>query len=139
MFWAKRQADERYAIVSDETTERETDIVAPEDAAFEEILAYAKRQREERAAVESVLSEFFKLVEGNWVNSRATREVAKAQVKIEAARTNGAKGGRPKRHPSHTEQKPTGFPLGSESVTQQKAHQTPDTIHQTPIPKTKTV
>lgn len=92
------------------------------------------RTRDERAAVDAVLSEFFQLVDGAWVNGRASREVVKAQTKIEAARTNGAKGGRPKGKAKATEQKPSGLGLGSISETQEKAHQTPDTRHQeTPI------
>lgn len=85
------------------------------------------RSKEERAAVDTVLAEFFQLVDEQWVNGRASREVLKAQTKIEAARTNGAKGGRPKKNPDETDEKPTGFPLGSVSETQPKAHQTPDT------------
>lgn len=88
------------------------------------------RSREERAAVDAVLAEFFHLVNGAWVNGRASREVEKAQTKIEAARTNGAKGGRPKKNPDATEPKPTGLLMGSVLETQPKALQTPDTRHQ---------
>ena len=89
------------------------------------------RTKEERAAVDAVLNEFFTLTDGLWVNGRAEREVAKAQTKIEAARTNGARGGRPKKNPEGTQQKPTGLSVGSVLETQKKALQTPDTRHQT--------
>jgi uncharacterized protein YdaU (DUF1376 family) len=88
------------------------------------------RTREERAAVDAVLQEFFTLQEGVWINKRATQEILKAQGRIQAAQQNGKRGGRPKK----TEEKPTGFVPGSNSETQTKAHQTPDTIHQTEIP-----
>lgn len=91
------------------------------------------RTKEERAAVDAVLAEFFTLEDGQWKNGRTEREIAKAQVKINAARTNGAKGGRPKAHREETQHEPSGFSSGSVSVTQQKAHQTPDTRHQTPV------
>ena len=100
-----------------------TEQPIPEDQAHRVCRA---RSKEERAAVDAVLNEFFTLKDGQWVNGRADRELVKAQAKIEAARTNGAKGGRPKGKAEGTEQKPTGLPLGSVSDTQQKAHQTPD-------------
>lgn len=81
------------------------------------------RTREEREAVDTVLAEFFTLDGGCWVNGRAAREVTKMQAKVKAAQENGKRGGRPKA----TKQEPTGNPPGSESVTQQKAHQSPAT------------
>lgn len=86
------------------------------------------RTREERAAVDTVLAEFFTLADGCWVNGRASREVTKMQAKVKAAQENGKRGGRPRR----TEPEPDGNPPGSESVTQIKAHQSPDTSN-TPI------
>ncbi len=81
------------------------------------------RTREEREAVDTVLAEFFSLEDGCWVNGRATREVTKMQAKVKAAQENGKRGGRPKQ----TKPEPTGNPPGSDSVTQPKAHQSPDT------------
>lgn len=112
----------------------------PSDQAYRVARA---RSRDERAAVESVLAEFFSLIDGVWVHWRAQREIEKAHGKINAARTNGAKGGRPRRNqtpsdnepgrlPEETKQEPTGFSVGLVSETQAKAHQTPDTRHQTP-------
>lgn len=90
------------------------------------------KTKEEKAAVDTVLAEFFDLVDGAWMNGRATREIAKAQTKIEAARANGAKGGRPKANPKPSGEKPTGLADGSDWQTQEEAHQTPDTRHQAP-------
>lgn len=92
------------------------------------------RTREERAAVDAVLAEFFELRDGLLINRRAQREIEKAQTKIAAARANGKRGGRPRANPEHppdgTQEKPTGFSPGSVLLTQPKALQTPDTKHQ---------
>lgn len=88
------------------------------------------RTKEEKQAVDSVLDEFFKLVDGVWINNRAADEVTKAQSKIKAAQENGKRGGRPKTNPRETQEKPGGLFVGSDSETETKAHQTPDTRHQ---------
>ena len=88
------------------------------------------RSPQERSAVDAVLAEFFSLVDGVWRHDRCDAEIAKAQTKIEAARKNGARGGRPKR----TDEKPTGFPLGCDLVTQTKALQSPDPNTNTKTP-----
>lgn len=97
------------------------------------------RTKEEKAAVDVVLAEFFQLVDGLWINKRAEEEIAKAHVKINAAKENGKKGGRPRKakpgSENETQPKPGGFSVGSENETQKKAHQAPDTKHQTPEPK----
>jgi uncharacterized protein YdaU (DUF1376 family) len=90
----------------------------------------------ERAAVDSVLAEFFTLTDGHWLNRRVTEEIDKAHRRIGAAKENGKRGGRPKKERSgsenKTQQKPSGLFVGSENETQQKAHQAPDTIHHIP-------
>jgi len=91
------------------------------------------RTREEKAAVDAVLAEFFTLADGVWRNGRADREIERMRVRVEAARSNGARGGRPKRIPPPTEEEPAGNPVGLDPVTQQKALQTPDPRHQTPV------
>jgi uncharacterized protein YdaU (DUF1376 family) len=77
------------------------------------------RSDEERQAVDAVLEEFFNLVDGVWINGRAEEEIARAQVKINAARENGKKGGRPRKSAAETQQKPTGFSSVSVLETQQ--------------------
>jgi uncharacterized protein YdaU (DUF1376 family) len=61
--------------------------------------------KDERQAVQRVLLEFFTLTEGGWAHERALEVLAEARPKIEAARLNGAKGGRPKGRPKE----PTGL------------------------------
>lgn len=74
----------------------------------------------ERKAVEYVLSKFFKLEADGYHQKRCDEEIEKAKVRIEAARSNGKKGGRPKANPipEQTQNKPTGNPMGLVSVTQ---------------------
>jgi uncharacterized protein YdaU (DUF1376 family) len=87
------------------------------------------RSKDERAAVDTVLNEFFDLSGGLWIKNRCAEEIAKAQAKIDASRLNGKKGGRPKNNPTGTQEEPTGFHLGSENgtqtITQTKALQSP--------------
>lgn len=78
----------------------------------------------DRAATARVLAEFFTPEEGGlYSQGRADEIIAEAQPKIEAARTNGKHGGRPKR----THKKPTGFQTETQDPTQnvdsQKASQ----------------
>jgi uncharacterized protein YdaU (DUF1376 family) len=87
------------------------------------------RTREEKQAVDSVLSDFFELIEGIWINHRAEEEIAKAKTKIKAAQENGKRGGRPRKNQTETQEKPGGLFVGSENETQTKAHQAPDTRH----------
>lgn len=91
------------------------------------------RSRDEKAAVDVVLNEFFTLTDGVWVNKRAEQEIVSAQGRINAAKENGKKGGRPKKEKSgsasETQDKPSGLLLGSVSETQEKAYQSPDTSY----------
>jgi len=80
--------------------------------------------KQEREAVQTVLSEFFVLSDDGWHNKRCDEEIEQANGKAGANRKNGAKGGRPRK--TETEEKPTGFILGSENVTQNNLSQTPD-------------
>jgi uncharacterized protein YdaU (DUF1376 family) len=63
----------------------------------------------DREAVDKVLRKFFDREALGYTQQRADEMIAEAQPKIEAARTNGLKGGRPKTKPSQTEQKPNGL------------------------------
>jgi uncharacterized protein YdaU (DUF1376 family) len=81
----------------------------------------------ERAAVDFVLGEYFYREGDCWMHDRIEREIAKSATKIDAARSNGQKGGRPRKN------KPIGFgennPLGFSKETQSepitKAPQSP--------------
>jgi len=92
------------------------------------IIGRAQNSREKRA-INDVLSEFFLLEKDGWVQKRIQTEISKAAPKIEAARINGLRGGRPPK------QKPSGFPennlVGFQPETQpfdsRKAPQSPIT------------
>lgn len=112
-------------------------------------LARAKTQ-EERDAVDAVLADFFILkvvekpdgfateakTERVWINSRAEEEIAKAQARIKASKSNGLLGGRPPKPKENTLKKPSGLCSGSENETQSNPHQTPNTNLQTPVTNT---
>lgn len=80
----------------------------------------------ERKSVDAVLAEFFLRVGEGWTNDRAADEIAAAQPKIAAARANGRKGGRPKKNPNETQQKPNGFPAETQDEPRAKAPQSPN-------------
>jgi uncharacterized protein YdaU (DUF1376 family) len=63
------------------------------------------RTDDECAAVDSVLGEFFALIEGVWVQSRCDREIAEYQTRADRNREVGRLGGRPvsKRNPEITQ------------------------------------
>lgn len=89
------------------------------------------RSRDEKAAVDAVLAEFFTLIDGAYRNRRADGEVSRMQAKIEAQRANGKRGGRPRKSDyletkGETQGKPTGFDRVNPAETQPKALQTPD-------------
>lgn len=73
------------------------------------------RTKEEKAAVEVVLEEFFELGEDGYHNSRCDRELEAKQAKAEVNRQVGKLGGRPKKTETHTE--PTNNPNGYETET----------------------
>ena len=92
------------------------------------------RSEVEQAAIDKVLARFFRLIDGVWIKNRVEEEIAHAKRRIEAARANGGKGGRPRKQPNpiptQTQEKPSGLLVGSDPLTQSKAHHTPDTNHQ---------
>jgi uncharacterized protein YdaU (DUF1376 family) len=73
------------------------------------------RTKEEKAAVEVVLEEFFELEEDGYHNSRCDRELEAKQAKAEVNRQVGKLGGRPKKTETQTE--PTNNPNGFETET----------------------
>lgn len=113
-----------------------TEAPIPEDQAHRVARA---RSKEEKAAVDAVLSEFFTLAGGVWTNGRCDEEIEKARIRIETAKANGKRGGRPKKNPAETHRKPSGLLAGYENETQQKAHHAPDTtlLTETPLHRTR--
>lgn len=73
----------------------------------------------DRHACDTVLGEFFHLTGAGWEQQRAEEMIAEAQPKIEAARVNGLKGGRP----VGSKKKPTGLISGTEEGDSEKASQ----------------
>jgi uncharacterized protein YdaU (DUF1376 family) len=64
---------------------------------------------EEEAALNSVLHEFFELDDGGlWRQTRCDREIEAMRSKADASRSNGRRGGRPRK----TDEEPTRFPVG---------------------------
>lgn len=121
-----------YALLLDRYYATERGI--PDDERFRVARA---RTISEKVAVDDVLAEFFELKDGLWVHKRVEFEIEKARKRIEAARANGANGGRPRKpdkNPVGSEPKPSGFLLGSVLETQSKALHTPYTKHQEEIP-----
>lgn len=94
----------------------------------------------ERKAVDKILASYFTKEEATrsdgesggfaYFNNRVDSEIAKNQPKIQAARENGRKGGRPRK--TEAQEKPTGFenenPVGSSEKPTAKAPQTPNPI-----------
>lgn len=66
------------------------------------------RTKDDRAAVDRVLGEFFTLTGAGWEQQRAEEMIADALPRIQAARENGKKGGRP-RKPEGNGKEPSGF------------------------------
>lgn len=88
----------------------------------------------ERQAVDSVLAGFFERDGDVWRHDRIDEEISKATPRIEAAKANGSRGGRPKKNPAGNPQgnpagNPTGSadgnPTGSEDKTQRASSPTP--------------
>lgn len=74
--------------------------------------------KDERKAVETVLTEFFTLTDSGWSHSRCEEEIEKAKVAAARSKANGMKGGRP------TKQKPSPNPDETQQVISGLAKQT---------------
>ncbi len=90
------------------------------------------RSKDEIQAVQNILQEFFTLVDGHWVQARCEREIEDARHQAEKNRTNGKKGGRPKR--TETEEKPSGFSVGSQVESEKNLSHKPLANKEPPIP-----
>lgn len=96
----------------------------------------------EKAAVDVVLSELFRLENGIWRKPDIDAQIEDANRRINTARANGAKGGRPKKTASAIDGQPSNIQPGThpvlaalDSQTGCKAHQSPITNHQPPPAK----
>ena len=88
----------------------------------------SRKLRISAEVVKTVLDEFFELTEEGFKNFRADNEIAEYQRFIEKQKSNGSKGGRPKK----SQRKPTANPTQS----QKKPNQEPITINHKPIKET---
>lgn len=102
-----------YTLLLDELYTTELPLPAELDELYRVCRAMNKAEQE---AVRIVADKFFPVeLDGLRHNQRAMRELADAAPAIEAARLNGAKGGRPKKE---TQQKPSGFSNNNQDGTQ---------------------
>lgn len=120
-----------YALLLDEVYSTEE----PLPADVEELCRICRAiTKDERSAVIKVADKFFPIgPDGLRHNERSEEEIALARPKIDAAKKNGKKGGRPpKITQQETQEKPNGFqdknPLGSPQETQSQSspHPHPD-------------
>ena len=81
--------------------------------------------KDERAAVQVVLEEFFCLTDEGWSHSRCDAEIEKGRVLKDRAKSNGMKGGR----------KPKQNPDGTQRVISGLAKQNPDGTQKEPDPE----
>jgi uncharacterized protein YdaU (DUF1376 family) len=107
-----------------------TEAPIPQDLVYRVARA---RTGGEKAAVDRVLAEFFVLSDGHWSQTRASQAVEKYRSLRDTSIANGKLGGRPKSQRNQSDDKPSGFAVGSENKTQTKAHQYPVTSNQTPV------
>jgi len=85
------------------------------------------RDKDEKSAVETVLREFFELLDDGWHNKRCDEEIARYRDKQTKARRSAE--ARWNRDTQHTD----GIADAMRTHSEGNAHQTPDTRHHTPI------
>lgn len=126
-----------YRLLLDEYYAIEQPLPEPIDELY--VICGAMDERD-RAAVRKVASAYFPVgPDGLRHNARADEEIARARPRIEAAKLNGARGGRkpktqwePTGFPDGTQREPSGLPTGNPVETQ-----TGEAFPHTPLPKVK--
>ncbi len=110
-----------------------TEKPLPIDSLYRIAHAHSKA---ERAAVDSVASQFWKKTDAGLVNGRAFEELEHASELVAVAKENGKKGGRPKITQWVSENNPAGSEIETQRVLKNKAIQTPDSSieENTPLP-----
>lgn len=97
------------------------------------------RSKDEVAAVETVLGEFFHLTADGWVNNRCAVEIESYKTKAETNKVVGRLGGRPKKSTKTVaENNPDGFENETQTVSENNPKHKPLTNNQEPIPETHT-
>ena len=81
------------------------------------------RSKDERVALSAVLAEFFRAVDGAYVQDRCDREIARYRRKAEHNREVGKLGGRPRKSETQvvSDGKPTNGKVGSQTETPPKS------------------
>jgi uncharacterized protein YdaU (DUF1376 family) len=125
--------DGAYRRMKDRYFATETPLTNDETALFRTIGA---RSEDEKTAAHAVLSEFFTLTELGWTHKRCDEEIAAYQMKSEANKTNGAKGGRPKKDATEPSNNPMGLVSVSDSEPRLTLTKNQEPIITTPIPPT---
>lgn len=89
--------------------------------------------KDQRAAVEAVLREFFVRSDDGWRQARCDTEIEAYKRRVEHNRRVGAKGGRPRK--TQTQKEPEQNPVGYFREPEQNPPQTPDPrqIHSVPV------
>ncbi|MGF6837026.1 uncharacterized protein YdaU (DUF1376 family) [Paraburkholderia youngii] len=95
------------------------------------------RSDEEKSIVADLLSYKFTKTENGYVHDVCERVIDEYRAKADTARENGKKGGRPKKAEGNQE-KPGGFPVGSESVSTANPEETGSEANQEPITNNQT-
>lgn len=100
------------------------------EAPIPEVDAYRitrARLKDEIAATDAVLREFFKLIDGVYTNKRADEEIGRASAQRDINRETGKRGGRPKKQTERpSEPEPNGNRIGFVSEPNDNPSQTPD-------------
>jgi uncharacterized protein YdaU (DUF1376 family) len=78
--------------------------------------AVARKVRLDLEPVEQILEEFFTKTDDGYINNRATREIAKYQAQARTNREIGARGGRPKKTETVTENNPNQIQIQKKDI-----------------------
>lgn len=93
------------------------------------------RAKDERAALELVLREFFEEIDGRWRQTRCEREIEASREKAERNREVGKRGGRPRKVETQTEPRknPDGFQTQTETEPKENPSHKPIANSQEPV------
>lgn len=85
----------------------------------------ARRLRVETEDLQVVLEDFFERTDEGWRNARCDKEITHYKAIAERNKTNGSKGGRPRKNPVGSQSVPSGIPLESQPRTKNQEPNTP--------------
>ena len=108
-----------YTLLLDHYYATEAPLPADYQALYRICRAFDKKEQQ---AVRSIADAYFPVVDGARENKRATRQLDDDSKRVETARENGRKGGRPKKQ---TQTEPKNNPMGFDSETQEEPKENP--------------